>query len=84
MDSTVIDGTGLYDYTVAFNSDGSIENFNIYGRGETYLSGRAIRSNNLQLKINVKNCRLSNIRSWCKYGRLVNLVAEKLLIDEVN
>jgi len=60
MDSTVIDGTGLGDYTVVFSAGGIIENFNIYGKSETVLTSRVIRFNNISSNLIIKNCNLSD------------------------
>ncbi|MBS4034138.1 MAG: hypothetical protein KGZ85_06710 [Ignavibacterium sp.] len=60
IDSTIIDGTGLGDYTIVFNATGSIENFDIYGKGLGTSGTRVIRSNKLFTKVKVNNCRLSN------------------------
>src|SRR5690554_2376890 len=59
MDSTVIDGRGMGDYTVTFKANGSIENFSINGNGEgttnTEIIWAAIQFTNIE----VKNCQLS-------------------------
>jgi hypothetical protein len=59
MDSTVVDGTGLGDFTITFNVNGSIENFNIYSRGKSFLTSRAIRAIGLNTNIEVNNCQIS-------------------------
>ena len=57
MDSTVIDGTGLSDSTIFFNnSNSTIENFNICGRGiGSYSYAVAYRG----LPLTIKSCRIS-------------------------
>ncbi len=59
MDSTVIDGRGMGDFTVIFNVSGLIENFNIMGKGEDFLTSRVIRSTNQTSLLFMSNCRLS-------------------------
>jgi hypothetical protein len=59
MDSTVIDGTGLNDMTVTFNVSGLIDNFNILGKGEEFLTSRVVRSTNQTSLLFISNCRLS-------------------------
>ena len=59
MDSTIIDGTALGNYTILISSNGNIENFNIYGKGDTSLVSRAIRSTKFYTTVEVKNCRIS-------------------------
>jgi len=56
MDSTVIDGTGLANFTVDFQSDGYIQNFYIIGKGEGTLSTVCIWSNLTNAII--ENCRI--------------------------
>ena len=60
MDSTVIDGTNLGDYTVYFQNSGLINNFKIFGKGEQVFTSRIIYSNILSNLIYVYNCRLEN------------------------
>ena len=60
MDSTIIDGTGLGNYTIIISSNGSIENFNIYGKGDTSLVSRVIRSTTFYTLVKVRNCRISD------------------------
>jgi hypothetical protein len=69
MDSTIIDGRGLGDYTIIFNASGSIENFNIYGKAEDTIS-RIIRSILLNESLVVKNCKLS------KAGVAIEVIAD--------
>ena len=59
MDSTIIDGTGLSDSTIFFNnSNSTIENFNILGRGlGSYCYGIAYQN----FPLEVKNCRIKNV-----------------------
>ena len=59
MDSTVIDGRGLNDMTVTFNVSGLIDNFNILGKGEEFLTSRVVRSTNQTSLLFISNCRLS-------------------------
>ena len=60
VDSTVIDGTGLGNYTVHFRNSGAIGNFSIYGRGEEILTSRVIYSNVLTNLVYVNDCKLTN------------------------
>src|SRR5690554_111091 len=77
MDSTIINGLELGDYTISFNASGSIENFNILGRGESYL-GRAIRSNTLYNTLIIKNCIISESGVGIETG--ADIVASNLLM----
>jgi hypothetical protein len=56
MDSTVIDGTGLVNTTINFQSGGNIQNFMIKGKGEGIINTRCI----LSYQAIVKNCKLTN------------------------
>ena len=57
MDSTIVDGVGLSDSTIFFNnSNSTIENFNIYGKGIGSYSYAVAYGN---LPLNIKNCRIS-------------------------
>src|SRR5690606_29319486 len=60
MDSTVIDGTGLGDYTITFNVNVRIANFDIYGKGLGTSGTHVILSNNLFSTIRLKYCSISN------------------------
>ena len=74
MDSTVIDGTGLADITVNFQSDGLIQNFCVKGKGYAIPNSTSI---NVVLKnANIFNCKLSN--SYVGIG----LVYSSSLIDQ--
>jgi hypothetical protein len=58
MDSTVIDGTGLTDFTIEYNKSGYLENFNILGKSlaiPNVIIFSVIPSN----KILINNCRMS-------------------------
>ena len=59
MDSTVIDGTGLSEFTVHYTSSGNITNFTLYGKGTTFLSSSVIYSDIMSSDIVVKNCKVS-------------------------
>jgi hypothetical protein len=58
MDSTIVDGRGMRNNTIEFDSTGSIENFNVYGKGYNipYTAAIWILKNNTE----VKYCRASN------------------------
>jgi hypothetical protein len=57
MDSTIVDGTGLSDSTIFFNnSNSTMENFNIYGRGIRSYSYAIIFQN---MPLTIKNCKIS-------------------------
>ncbi|MBS4035835.1 MAG: hypothetical protein KGZ85_15330, partial [Ignavibacterium sp.] len=58
MDSTIIDGIGQGDRTIIFTTDGSIENFNIYGKGNGIGTCIYSISSNFPM-ILVKNCQIS-------------------------
>jgi nitrous oxidase accessory protein NosD len=60
MDSTVIDGREMLDYTVVFNSSGYIGNFNVYGKSDNALTSRVIRCNNIYSNLVIENCNLRN------------------------
>src|SRR5690606_17736754 len=60
MDSTVVDGTGLGDYTITFNVNVRIANFDIYGKGLGTSGTHVILSNNLFSTIRLKYCSISN------------------------
>jgi hypothetical protein len=77
MDSTVIDGRGLGDYTITFNSNGSIENFRIYGRGESYPC-RVIQSSTLHNVLIVRNCKISDAGVGIETG--ADIIAENLFM----
>ena len=82
MDSTLIDGTGLGDYTITFNKSGTIKEFQIYGKGKEVLTSRVIRSNTQFTIVEIKNCKLSEA------GVGVSMIggdvkAENLIINNV-
>jgi hypothetical protein len=58
MDSTIIDGTGLANTTVYFQSDGSFQNFWIKGKGELIPNTSCILTDLANIEIN--NCRIMN------------------------
>src|SRR5690606_842941 len=82
MDSTVIDGRGLGDYTVTFKANGSIENFSINGNGEgttnTEIIWAAIQFTNIE----VKNCQLSEATGGISCISST-LLADNLLIKNI-
>ena len=77
MDSTVIDGRGLGDYTIVFNASGSIENFNIYGKGIGASGTRVIRSMTLYTLIEIRDCKLSEA------GVGVSMVGGDIIADNL-
>ncbi|HRQ55167.1 MAG TPA: hypothetical protein PL018_12980 [Ignavibacteriaceae bacterium] len=56
MDSTVIDGLGLGDYTILNNQPLFIENFRLIGKGENTVGTRCIQ---FYGNLYIKNCQLS-------------------------
>jgi hypothetical protein len=62
MDSTVIDGTGLANFTVDFQADGYIQLFTIKGKGEGITGTRCIWVNLVNASINY--CRITNAGRW--------------------
>jgi len=60
MDSTVIDGTGLANITIDFQSDGHIQNFWIKGKGEGTIQTTCILSN--LANAYVTHCKIMNSR----------------------
>lgn len=58
MDSTVINGTGLANYTIDFQSDGYIQLFTIIGKGEGTILTTCILSNNTNAIIS--DCKILN------------------------
>src|SRR5690606_24732570 len=86
MDSTVIDGRGMGDFTIIFNASGSIENFNIYGKGHG-IGDAVIR--NLQFTVNfweIKNCKINsgNIGIGLVGGVNTSIQAENILMKNLN
>lgn len=74
MDSTVIDGIGLADITVDFQSDGGIKLFTISGKGSEYSSTRCIRVYDADALI--EHCKITN----ADYG--IGLVISSSLIQQ--
>jgi hypothetical protein len=58
MDSTVIDGRDLGNYTIVLYKSATLENFYIYGVGSNVPSSRIIRSMMLNTYIKIYNCLL--------------------------
>ena len=56
MDSTIIDGRGMGDITIAVHNLIGLKNFNIFGKGENTTGTRCIIYYN---NLNISNCRLS-------------------------
>jgi nitrous oxidase accessory protein NosD len=56
MDSTVIDGRGMGDYTILNFNPLSIENFNLIGKGENTVGTRCIQ---FYSNLIIKNCQLT-------------------------
>ena len=82
MDSTVIDGTGLGNYTIStstYNSNGSIENFNIYGKGENAEIAWVLSLQNNSFK--VKNCQLR--QAALGIGADADIIAENLILKNL-
>ena len=78
MDSTVIDGRGLGDRTIIFDTDGSIKNFNIYGKANG--TGTGIYSIMNLPTISVTNCNISET------GRGISaagLIADKIIMNNL-
>lgn len=82
MDSTVIDGRGLGIYTIStntYNSYGSIENFNIYGKGQNADVAWCFSLQNDSFKI--INCQLS--QAALGIGADANIFAENLVLKNL-
>ena len=73
MDSTIIDGRGLEPRTIRFLSDGYIENFTIYGKGENFSSSVIWADQFLE----IKNCRLSDA------GLGIGILSNSSIVDKV-
>jgi hypothetical protein len=61
MDSTIIDGRGLGDFTISVYADFIIENFHIYGKGNG-IGDSAIRNRQSVNLIVISNLRISEAR----------------------
>jgi len=74
MDSTIIDGTGLANTTVDFQSDGYIQDFTIKGIGMGIINTRCIRAN--LTNVSIKKCKLLNADTG------VGLIWSSSIVDE--
>jgi nitrous oxidase accessory protein NosD len=80
MDSTVIDGRGLADFTIDFNSSGDIENFNIFGKGYGVPNAYGIWALVLNALVSIKNCQINETAVGCAYS--CSLIAENVFINK--
>ncbi|HSL89470.1 MAG TPA: hypothetical protein VK870_09220 [Ignavibacteriaceae bacterium] len=79
MDSTIIDGRGLGDFTILNNEPLKIENFNIIGKGENTVGTRCIQFYNF---LEIKNCKI--IETELGLGSVgSDIVAESVLMDKI-
>ncbi len=80
MDSTVIDGRGLGDNTIIFNTNGSIENFNIYGKAKNVGVTIYFFGSNFPV-IQVRNCQISETAvGIAGHG----LIADKIIMKNLH
>ena len=78
MDSTIIDGRGLSDFTIVYNDSGSIQLFNIYGKSNG--TGYGIYGLANSPTVIIKDCKISQT------GRgiaVVGLNAKNILMKEL-
>jgi hypothetical protein len=74
MDSTIIDGTGLANFTVDFQADGYIQLFTIKGKGEGITGTRCIWAD--QTNANVNYCKLTYA------GRGIEIILSSSVVDQ--
>jgi hypothetical protein len=81
MDSTVIDGRGLANFTMVFNNSGNIENFKIFGNGYGVPNAYAIWAPIQLTQISIQNCQISetSVVSGCISS---SLIAVNVLVNE--
>src|SRR5690606_18648644 len=79
MDSTVIDGRGLGDFTILNNEPLSIMNFYIYGKGENTIGTRCIQFYDF---LEIKNCRTS--QTELSLGSVLSdIIADNIIMEDI-